>query len=604
MTLATKHPSDETLVRRVLRGEPGSFEALVRRHAGLVFSIARSRLHDQESAEDLLQEVFLRVHLNLARLRDATRLAPWLARLTRNLASDWNQRGQRRSQLVPMVPMDEETADVPDTQMKGAREIMESEERAAAVREAIDRLPPDLGEVVWLHCIEGMTQIEISRRIGVRQSTVNRRLHRAFAAMRDWVSSEMRETAPQLHVPDHVVVRSVALIAAASALQGTARASLVAAAAASAPSAKIGSLGPVSILAAKLAAGGALMGTGKGVVAVSAVAAIGFIGYQQIKSPSEARPTEPPPHADQTALIEEARRIEITEPLQLNLAPLPGDHWRQTTSVRGSGIERDLSNPDLPFDMEIRIVSEASVSAGEEAGFVHIDHTIHEAMFHIVPQGAIPDEVRAQSVQNSRVIEAGMMQTVIRETLDAQGRRVQLTIEEPSGGLPRWRSSHGLAYAPLMLGLLSAPAGASEQPLPAGGRWQHRHPLPFLRGVPMTTTCTLEHLEEVNGERVALIRGETECHFAAPEGRALELGVEEDPQIGATVRCLLRRFDLTLGEEARHSLDDGRRVLATRRVEFEVDCLNAFSRAGQVIQSLPKITLIRCEALMELERVS
>ncbi|MBN1475503.1 sigma-70 family RNA polymerase sigma factor [Candidatus Sumerlaeota bacterium] len=176
MTPQPECPGEEALIREAQRGDAGAFEQLVRRHAGLVFSIARSWMPDHGGAEDLFQEVFLRVHLNLHQLRDPARFAPWLARLTRNLAAEWLRRGLRRSQLVAMVPMDDEAvSQVPDTQMKGAREIMEREEQIAALQRAIGHLPPDLRELVWLHSVEGMSQVEISTRLGVTQATVSRR---------------------------------------------------------------------------------------------------------------------------------------------------------------------------------------------------------------------------------------------------------------------------------------------------------------------------------------------------------------------------------------------------------------------------------------------
>ncbi|MBN1478259.1 RNA polymerase sigma factor, partial [Candidatus Sumerlaeota bacterium] len=198
MTTAPSHLSDARLVQLARAGDVRAFERLIERHAGLVYTIARARLGSHEMAEDLVQEVFLRVHLNIHRLDDPHKLAPWLARLARNLAIDWQRRGLRRSQIVPMVSLDaqEQPLQVPDTQTQGVRETMEAEDQRRAVQRAIDRLPPDQREVVLLHYSEGMKQVEIAERLGVRPNRVHRLLRRGLSAMRGTVEPTLREAAP------------------------------------------------------------------------------------------------------------------------------------------------------------------------------------------------------------------------------------------------------------------------------------------------------------------------------------------------------------------------------------------------------------------------
>src|SRR5687768_3596643 len=83
--------SEEGWVRSAQAGDAEAFAGLVRRYFGSVYAVAYGILANREAAEDLAQEVFLRVFLNLKSLRDARTFGPWVLRAARNLAFDWRK---------------------------------------------------------------------------------------------------------------------------------------------------------------------------------------------------------------------------------------------------------------------------------------------------------------------------------------------------------------------------------------------------------------------------------------------------------------------------------------------------------------------------------
>src|SRR5438105_3328667 len=97
--LTREQIADETLIRSVLDGNVAQFDLLVERYFGLVFAIAFARLSNREAAEDLTQETFLRIYLNLPQLRNPQIFGGWVARVARNLATDWQRRGQTMSRI-------------------------------------------------------------------------------------------------------------------------------------------------------------------------------------------------------------------------------------------------------------------------------------------------------------------------------------------------------------------------------------------------------------------------------------------------------------------------------------------------------------------------
>ncbi|MBN1477068.1 sigma-70 family RNA polymerase sigma factor [Candidatus Sumerlaeota bacterium] len=277
--------SDEALVRRVLEGDSKAFESLIERHFGVVYAVALARLRDPDQAEDLAQEVFLRVHLHLGQFDPRHRFGAWVARIARNLAIDWLRRGQRASRLVPLVPLEGAAAEAPNPREKGARETMASDEEARALRRAILDLPAELREVVLLHFSEDLTQSEIAERLGLHQATVSRQLKRALAMLRGALEPTLRGVGPSLRAPRQAVAKSILLASAVGAMSATAKASLAASAtvgewASAAEMAKVTAAGTVGVvgflqsLPALIAGGGKAMATGKGIAATIAAAVL------------------------------------------------------------------------------------------------------------------------------------------------------------------------------------------------------------------------------------------------------------------------------------------------------------------------------------------
>lgn len=278
---------EQALVRAAQAGDPRAFEALIDRYFGMVYAIAFARLTDREIAEDLAQEVFLRVSLFLGDLKDARRFGAWVSRLTRNLAIDWLRRGQRASRLLAQVPL-EEALDVTEDDRPDPRERAQREETRRKVHEAILGLPANQREMVMLRFIEEMRVEDIAAQMGVHTTTVRYHLRRALGAMRGTLEPLLRESAPALRARRRVAARTAVIVAAAAALSAAQKSALAGAAAAGmnaveAKSAVSGVMGLIFALwgfiksiFALLGAGGASMGMGKGIaIAVAAVAVAG-----------------------------------------------------------------------------------------------------------------------------------------------------------------------------------------------------------------------------------------------------------------------------------------------------------------------------------------
>lgn len=157
--------------------------SVFRRYRGPIQRYARSLVRDPAEAEEITQETFLRAHRKLASLEDPSRLSPWLYRIATNLAYDRLRRSARQPPLDSLS--EPEAAAEPAAPEPRLDRVMERREMSSCVREYIDRLPDSYRAVILLHDLQGLTNPEIARLLGISLATAKIRLHRARGRLRE-----------------------------------------------------------------------------------------------------------------------------------------------------------------------------------------------------------------------------------------------------------------------------------------------------------------------------------------------------------------------------------------------------------------------------------
>lgn len=170
--------AESQLVARCLNGDENAWEDLVRTYTRRVYSICYRFTGRESEAQDLTQEVFLRVFRNVRSFRAGEgSFGVWLARLTRNLLIDHYRRSKMEratASIEEQLPVLEERAAI-----EGRTEAaLAGREASEALQKALARLSPELRETVILRDIEGMEYREIAQVLGVPEGTVKSRLNR------------------------------------------------------------------------------------------------------------------------------------------------------------------------------------------------------------------------------------------------------------------------------------------------------------------------------------------------------------------------------------------------------------------------------------------
>ena len=165
-----KEKADRVLVQAAMHGDLDSFGELCRRHYPAMVSIARAILHDWHLAEDASQEALAKVARNLKKLRNPDKFAGWLATTVRNAAKDMLR---RQKPLGAIDDVDE--MEVADTHSDNGD--------IEAVRQAIDLLPDEMRELIYLRYYDQMSYQEMSALLGISQQAINGRLRRGKKAI-------------------------------------------------------------------------------------------------------------------------------------------------------------------------------------------------------------------------------------------------------------------------------------------------------------------------------------------------------------------------------------------------------------------------------------
>jgi RNA polymerase sigma factor (sigma-70 family) len=181
--LAPGRVADELLVVRYQLGEPDAFDALIERwHRPLWLYIRRMTGRDDE-AQDLLQDVWLRVIRGIPRLRDGPRFRGWLFGIARRALMD-----RLRRQYAAL-----QTDDVDVSEVAAEEEPTGSEADLATLEAALDVLPTVERDVLTLFYLRDLTLAELAQALGVPVGTVKSRLFRARKMLRAAIQ-ERRES--------------------------------------------------------------------------------------------------------------------------------------------------------------------------------------------------------------------------------------------------------------------------------------------------------------------------------------------------------------------------------------------------------------------------
>ncbi len=168
---------DHKLVERCLQGDDAAWETVVSSYGKRIYNLSYRYTNRRDEAEDLTQEILIRVYQNLKSYRsEAGSFQNWILRVARNLIIDHYRQVRRYPQAGGSEEL--ETMNITDDKIPNPQRAAEQMEASRFLQDGLQSISPELKEAIILRDIEGMTYQDIADLLNVPEGTVKSRINR------------------------------------------------------------------------------------------------------------------------------------------------------------------------------------------------------------------------------------------------------------------------------------------------------------------------------------------------------------------------------------------------------------------------------------------
>jgi len=168
--------SIEALIQRCLKGDQLAWEAIVRQYRRKVFNVAYKFVGRHDEAEDLTQDVFLKIFKSLNTFDSRANFQTWLISVSRNLCIDHYRSVRKERETIDRDVDASELMPVSKTQ--GQMAMMEQRDRVQLLKDAMSALPKTLRTAVLMRDIQELSYHEIAEKLHLPEGTVKSRINR------------------------------------------------------------------------------------------------------------------------------------------------------------------------------------------------------------------------------------------------------------------------------------------------------------------------------------------------------------------------------------------------------------------------------------------
>lgn len=189
-----KEPEDRDLIlcKRCQQGDIHALEELYKRHKDKVYALALRLTNNVQDAEDIVQDVFVKVYQKIGAFRGEAAFSSWLYRIATNVSMSALRRRKRAARELPAEEIRAENYQPEAQNIKLLKPFLE---------EAITSLPTKSRMVFVLHDIQGFQHKEIARILNCSEGTSKSQLHKARAQLRKSLRSRLNMLSSLVNVP-------------------------------------------------------------------------------------------------------------------------------------------------------------------------------------------------------------------------------------------------------------------------------------------------------------------------------------------------------------------------------------------------------------------
>lgn len=145
-------------------------------------SFISRRVSNPSHVEDILQDVFVKIHSNIDLLKDSTKIRSWVYQITRNTIIDCYRKHQIKYEDIDEIPLEDEEA---YNSINNMVDLEPVQKVAAGLKGMIDELPEKYSQALYLVEIEGLSQVDLAKRLGISVSGAKSRVQRGRQLLKD-----------------------------------------------------------------------------------------------------------------------------------------------------------------------------------------------------------------------------------------------------------------------------------------------------------------------------------------------------------------------------------------------------------------------------------
>ncbi|ALO24596.1 RNA polymerase sigma factor [Leptospira borgpetersenii] len=184
---------DWDCIQKVLHGDFNSFEILMNRYQGLIFSQAIKAFRNETEAEDFTQDIFLKAFESLSTFQGRSQFSTWLFVIARNeIIRRYRREHPDISGLDTLLLTESEVEKKNETSSEQETKLLK-QEISEKIRSLVESLPELYRKPIMLHYFENMSYKEISQKLNLKMNTLKSYIFRGKEIMRDWLNKEENE---------------------------------------------------------------------------------------------------------------------------------------------------------------------------------------------------------------------------------------------------------------------------------------------------------------------------------------------------------------------------------------------------------------------------
>jgi len=173
-SMGKRRGTERFLLRRAAQGDTEAFGEIIKRYQHLVYAMAVRITRDPGAAQDIAQDTFISAFKALKNLRSENSFAPWLCSIARNMALSWRK---ERGRFTPWEAGGTPESPSQPPRMEMEAEYVEAETFREGIRQILSSLSDALRFPILLCYLDGLPTAEAARFLGLKESTLRKRLH-------------------------------------------------------------------------------------------------------------------------------------------------------------------------------------------------------------------------------------------------------------------------------------------------------------------------------------------------------------------------------------------------------------------------------------------